>query len=52
MTRKTIKAFLAVDCPMHENYVKFETCKRCMFKEYESITEYSIECSFGGRDKK
>lgn len=48
---KVIRAFLAVDCPMDEHYIKFKSCKRCMFNDYEALTEYAIECTFAVGDK-
>ena len=38
--------FLAVSCPMSGTVKSFNKCKKCSFNEYESITEYTIECSY------
>jgi len=41
---KTVKAFLAVICPTGE--VKaWQDCKTCPFNEYESRTQFAVECS-------
>ena len=41
---KIVKAFLAVICPTGEVKV-WQDCKACPFNEYESLTQFTVECS-------
>ena len=39
-----LKAFLAIKCPA-AGVIEFKKCKACEHKNYESMTEYVVECN-------